>query len=176
VSRLDRAAADTSGLKNLGASVARGVVSLVLTLFVFSLAGWPDDAAGVWLTFAVFVAGFFLSIGLEFGFNYVMADGRLARAEVETLREENAELQKNRQDVEALRRLQEQQDAAYREQHARLQQAIEVVEAQNGVLWGVYREQVEGVQVPIAAVMARMESRTQVITQDFGDARTAQRG
>ena len=176
MSRLDRAAADTSGLKNVGAAIARGVVGFVLTLFVFSLAGWPDDAAGVWLTFAVFVAGFVMSIALEFAFNYLMADGRLACAEVEKLREENAELQKNRQDVESLRRLQEQQDAAYKEQLGRHKQALDITQANNKVLWGVYREQAGGVQVPLAAVMARIESHTQVITQDFGDARTARGG
>lgn len=167
VSRLDRAAADTRGLKNAGADLARAVAGSVLTLLVYSLAGWPDHAAGVWLGLLVFVTGFFATAGLEFAFNYLMADGRLAQGEVERLRAENEELLKNREDVKAVRRLQEQQAAVYKEHLARLEQERDVIKAQNGVLWGVYREQSQGVQVPVSALMARMETSTQVVTQDF---------
>ncbi len=165
VSRLDRAAADTSGLKDVGASIVRAVVGLLLTLMTFSLAGWPDGALGVWLSFAVFVAGFLASAGLQFGFNYLMAEGRIALEEVGRLRKANAELEKNHQDVESLRRVQEQQDAAYQEQVRRQKRATEIVEAHNRVLWGVYREQDAGVRVPLSAVMARLQAHDQAITQ-----------
>jgi hypothetical protein len=152
-------------LKNVGAALTRAFVSSVLTVFVFSVAGWPKGALGAWLGLGVFVVGFVLTAGLQFGFNYLMAAGRLAEEEADHLRVENEQLHKYRDEVEHLRRLQQQQTAVYQEHVDRLTQAQKVVEAQNGVLWGVYREHAEGVQVPVAALMARMETSTQVASQ-----------
>jgi hypothetical protein len=92
-----------------------------------------------------------------------LADGREAR---EDLAGANAELEKlraNRADGETLKRLQEQQQAAYVEQGNQQRRALKIAEAHNKVLWGVWREQEESaIHVPIEAVLARMELEANV--------------
>lgn len=97
-----------------------------------------------------------------------MADGRMAREELAQLGTELAELRRRRDDVEAAQQSNREMKKLVEEEITTAKRATRIVEAQNKVLWGVVNEQAKGVAVPLAAILARIEIETKVITQDFG--------
>lgn len=92
----------------------------------------------------------------------------MAREELAQLGTELAELRQRRDDVEAAQQSNREMKKLVEEEITTAKRATRIVEAQNKVLWGVVNEQAKGVAVPLAAILARIEIETKVITQDFG--------
>jgi hypothetical protein len=167
--RRERARSDTTSLTNWKLGIARAIVATLLTLVVVALTGLPTDGvAGQVVTLGVFVTGFCLVLGAEYAWNYVLAEGRLALEEADGLREERDRLLAEHQEVEAIRRLQEQQAEAYREQLAQWEKRLRLPEAQFKVFRDIAQEEHQtGRKVPFEAMMARLELSTKVATGDF---------
>jgi hypothetical protein len=80
--------------------VARALVAGVLTVGGVALLDMPDGLIGQVIAIGLFMVGVVLVLSAEYGWNYLMADGRIAMDEVERLREENAGLCATRGELE----------------------------------------------------------------------------
>lgn len=169
--RRQHARADTKSLTNWKLVIARGIVASILTLLVVALTGLPTDgASGQLTTVAIFAASVALVLGAEYGGNYLLADGRLAKDEADRLRAENAELRANQEDVASVRQLQQQQAELSQERIAQLEGQLAIFEAQSRVFRDIAEEEHRtGRKVPFEAMMARLQVSTQVATGDFGN-------
>jgi hypothetical protein len=77
----ERAKRDTASLRNWKADIGRVLATGVLTVVALAVAGWPEAAAAAWITVGVAALAFVLVLAAEFGWNLLMAPGRIARDE-----------------------------------------------------------------------------------------------
>ena len=113
--RRQRARADTKSLADWKIDTARGLVAGLLTILIVARFGLPDDdLLAQLMAVSLFVSGILLVLAAEYAWNYVLADGRVAKDDAARLRAENAELRANREEVDSVRQLQQQQAELYR--------------------------------------------------------------
>jgi hypothetical protein len=149
--RWQRAQRDTKSLADWKVDIARAVVAgavwlALMALLPLSTAGFVGQLATV-LTFVVAVG---LVLAIEFGWNYAVAGAHMEAEHERRLREEAAEI--------------------FRQREAQLQKALAVSQAQYDVFKGVAEEEKRtGQTVPLAAQLARLNVVTKVATGDFGD-------
>lgn len=171
--RFKRAIADTASLRDVRPTLLRAGATAFLSLLIFGLTDYPKGALGLWLGLLTLVMGFALVVGLEFGMNLLLADGRNSADQLRRLQPELEELRANRADVESLRRQGEEQHAAYVEQIQEMRRTLANVQASHAanteVLWGVLREQDAGVKVPLDAILARLEMTSKAKGVDMPD-------
>lgn len=167
MTRLERAVAATHSVRDVKVDAVRLVVTALLTLAVLGLTDWPDGALGVWLVLVTAIGGLAVVMFAELAANIWRAPGLIAQDELERVRPELEDLRARQRDADELRAILEKQTAVFNEQLSRKERALKITEATKGVLWGVVREQNDGVTVPTAAILNRIEAATRIITQEF---------
>jgi len=171
--RFERAIADTASLRDVRPTLLRAGATAFLSLLIFGVAHYPSGALGLSLGLLTLVMGFALVVGLEFGMNVLLADGRNSADQLRRLQPELDSLRANRADVESLRIQGEQQHAAYVEQIQEMGRTLANLQASHAahteVMWGVLREQNAGVKVPLDAIQARLEMTCKAKGVDMPD-------
>jgi hypothetical protein len=154
---LRRAMEDTSSLRDWKVSVVRVVATGALTVLVLAVAGWPSGLAAAVIAAVVALLSFAFVLGAEFGWNLLMAPGRIATEERDTLREENAKLKAEAEDIESLKRLQDRERRLWEHQLAVARRAIAIQEVDIEIWGGAFREASEGHILPLPAILARRD-------------------
>jgi hypothetical protein len=90
----------------------------------------PDGIIGQVIAIGLFMVGVVLVLSAEYGWNYLMADGRIALDEAERLRGENAEVRANREELARELKLRRQQSELYRQELAKVRKELAVSQAQ----------------------------------------------
>jgi hypothetical protein len=121
----------------------------------------------VLLGLVAFILSVVLTIALELGWNFLRADARLAHDELIRVRAENATLTATQSEVAALRDQLDAERSLHNERLSKSETARRITEAHLGVLWGVYREQHDGIRVPLQAVLARMDVNADVAAPEW---------
>jgi hypothetical protein len=128
--RRKRARADTKSLADWKIDVARALVAGVLTVGGIALLDLPDGITGQVIAVALFVAGVVLVLGIEYAWNYVMADGRIAMEEAARLGKANAELRAKHEELEGALQAEEQRSELLGQRLAQVQKELAVSQAQ----------------------------------------------